>query len=148
MGKYDQKRSLAQSLYIKGHLSRKEIAEIVGITEKTLRDWIQKYNWDALREAQSVTRQQLLLDAYTQLKAVNQAIEEIGGIPNKNLIDAKSVLRKEIEALSDSPVHVYIEVFNEITEWLMKNHPTEAGHVSELFLSFIDERQKHIKKAV
>jgi hypothetical protein len=148
MGKYDEKKALAQSLYTRGHLSRKEICDIVGITEKTLRAWIEKHEWNDLKEAQTVTRQQLLTDSYKQLKAVNQAIEDRGGIPDKTLSDAKSVLRKEIEALSDSPVHIYIEVFNEVTEWLIKNHPGKAADISNLLLSFIEQRQKQAGKAV
>ena len=142
MSKYDEKRNIAQPLYTKGKLSRKEICNIVGIAEKTLRAWIEKYNWDDLKEAYSVTRQQLLADAYTQLKAVNQRIEEKGGIPDKTLTDAKSVLRKEIELLSDSPVHVYIEVFQEVTEWLMSNHPSRAAEISQLLLTFIEEKSQ------
>lgn len=148
MGKNDEKRSLAQSLYVKGNLSRKEISNIVNVTEKTLRSWIDKYGWDDLKEAQTVTRQQLLTDAYKQLKAVNQAIEGRGGIPDKTLSDAKSVLRKEIEALSDSPVHIYIEVFNEVTEWLITNYPGKAAEVSNLLLSFIEQKQKQAGKGV
>jgi hypothetical protein len=148
MSKFDEKRALAQSLYTRGYLSRKEICEIVGITEKTLRAWIDKYDWDALKEAQTVTRQQLLTDAYRQLKAVNKEIEDRGGIPDKVLSDAKSMLRKEIEALSDSPVHIYIEVFNEVTEWLIKNHPGKAADISSLLLNFIEGRQKQITKSV
>lgn len=148
MGKFDEKRALAQSLYTRGRLSRKEICKIVSITEKTLRTWIDKHNWDALKEAQTVTRQQLLTDSYIQLKAVNQAIEDRGGIPDKTLSDAKSVLRKEIEALADSPVHIYIEVFNEVTEWLIKVHPGKAADISNLLLSFIEERQKQAVRAV
>jgi hypothetical protein len=146
MGKYDNKRSLAQSLYIRGSLTRIEISRIAGVTEKTLRTWVDKYEWDKLKEAQTVTRQQLLLDAYSQLKAVNRAIDEIGGVPNKTLADAKSGLRKEIEALSDSPVHVYIEVFNEITEWLIKLKPHKAAEISGLLLEFIDQKQKNVNK--
>lgn len=148
MGKFDEKRALAQSLYTRGHLSRKEICEIVGITEKTLRAWIEKNDWDALKEAQTVTRQQLLADAYKQLKAINKKIEDRGGIPDKTLSDAKGMLRKEIEALSDSPVHIYIEVFNEVTEWLIKNHPGKAADISSLLLHFIEERQKQAGRSV
>lgn len=143
MSRYDEKRAVAQPLYTRGKLSRKEICKIVGVAEKTLRSWIEKYEWDNLKEAYSVTRQQLLADAYSQLKAVNQAVEDIGGIPNKTYADAKSILRKEIELLSDSPIHVYIEVFNEVTEWLMLKHPASAADISQLLLTFIEDKTKN-----
>ncbi|BDD11660.1 hypothetical protein FUAX_40920 (plasmid) [Fulvitalea axinellae] len=142
MGKYDKKRELAQGLYIKGTLSKKEIAKFVGVTDKTLRTWAEKYAWDQLKEAQSVTRQQLLADAYAQLKAVNQAVQERGGVPDKALTDAKSVLRKEIEQLSDSPLHLYVEIYTEVSEWLVEQRPDKAGEVSKLFLEFLDEKHE------
>jgi transposase-like protein len=137
-----EKRQLAQSLYIKGNLTKKAIAQAVGCTEKTLRTWIEKYKWDNLKEAHTVTRKQLLADAYAQLKAVNQKIEERGGVPNKELSDAKSILRKEIEALSDNPLHVYVDCFDEVLEWVMRNDPKSAQQISELLLKFLEEKQR------
>lgn len=142
MGKYDDKRNMAQPLYTKSKLSRKEICQIVKVAEKTLRSWIDKYAWDNLKEAYSVTRQQLLADAYSQLKAVNQTVEEMGGVPDKKLADVKSSIRKEIELFSDSPIHAYIEVFNEVTEWLMLKHPIKAAEISQLLLTFIEDKTK------
>lgn len=119
---YKDKQRLARSLFIKSDLTRKQIAEQVGCTQKTLRDWIKKFDWDKAKEAETITRSQLLQDAYTQLKAINQIIEEKhNGIPNKELSDAKGVLRKEIEALSEMPLHKYVEVFMELIDWATKN---------------------------
>jgi len=147
MGKFDEKQRAAQSLYVRGSLNRKEIASLVEVNEKTLRAWIDKGNWDAMKEAISVTRQQLLHDAYVQLRAVNIAIADRGGIPNKELSDAKSMIRKEIELFSDSPLHLYVEVFDEVSEWLMKGHPAEAVLVSTLFLKFLEQKQKENENA-
>jgi predicted DNA-binding protein YlxM (UPF0122 family) len=141
MGKYDEKRRHAGKLYIKDEFTRKEIAERVGVTEKTLRDWIERFGWDELKEANTITRQQLLLDAYTQLKAVNQKIAGMGNVPDKALSDAKATLRKEIETLSDSPLHQYAEVFDEFAVWLMGKHPDKAADIAQLQLQFLNEKQ-------
>ncbi len=142
MGKFDIKKEQAKNLYIKGRINRKEISQIVGVTEKTLRSWIDKDEWNSLKEAQTVTRQQLLQDAYSQLKAVNQKIDEMGGVPDKVLSDAKSALRKEIEAFESSPLHVYCEVFDELTEWIIENKPTKSLEYSKLFREFLEEKHK------
>jgi len=145
MGKYDEKRKKAFGLYIKGTLTRKEIAEIVSITEKTLRTWIENGNWDELKEAKTVTRQQLLVDAYAQLKAVNQRIADMGNVPDKTLSDAKSQLRKEIETLSDSPLHQYAEIFDEFALWVFHNHSDKAADIAQLQLQFLNEMQNGSK---
>lgn len=137
-----EKRNLAQDLYCKGTLTRKAIADAVGVTEKTLRTWINKYGWDDIREAMTVTRKQLLTDAYSQLKKVNQQIEDNGGIINKELADAKSILRKEIEQLAESPLHVYVEVLDEFTEFIARKAPKQLQVFSNLVMEFLEGKYK------
>jgi len=139
-----QKKELARSLYIKSRFTRKEIAATVGVTEKTLRTWIQKENWDELKANESITRNQLLRTAYKQLQKINEFIDnELGGIPNKEMSDAKAVIRKEIETLSDRPLYIYIEVAEEFQNWLLQNHPKQLKPVSELLLEFIEHLAKN-----
>lgn len=137
-----EKRNLAQDLYIKGTLTRKAIADAVGVTEKTLRNWIEKYGWDDIREAMTVTRKQLLTDAYTQLKKVNKQIEDNEGVITKELADAKSILRKEIEQLSESPLHVYVDVLDEFTEYLARKSPKNLQTFSKLVMGFLEGKYK------
>ncbi len=134
------KQELAKSLFVKSTLNRKQIAETVGCTEKTLRNWIDKFGWEQLKEAETITRSQLLRDAYKQLKQVNAHIEnELNGIPNKEMSDVKAVIRKEIEALSEQPLYVYIEVAEEFTGWLAKHHPKSLKETTSLLYEFIQE---------
>ena len=70
------KKNLARSLFLGGTLNRKQIAAQVGCTEKSLRRWIDQEDWEALKEATSITKGELLKDAYKQLKAINKVIEE------------------------------------------------------------------------
>lgn len=136
-----EKKQLAQSLYVKSGLTKKDIAKQVGCTEKTLRSWIDKGEWNAIKEAESITRGQLLSDAYKQLNAINREIEDNHkGIPNKQLSDAKGVIRKEIEALSENPLHVYVEVFQEFTHWVLKTNPSELKNMTGMCNSFIEEK--------
>jgi hypothetical protein len=141
MGKFDEKKRLAQAMYIKGTLSRKDIAAAVSITEKTLRNWIDLGEWDNLKEACTVTRQQLLADSYAQLSLINQAIADKGGVPDKVLYDAKSVIGKEIERLSSSPLHKYVEVIDEFTEFIAKTVPGKITEITKLTLEFLNKKQ-------
>jgi len=135
-----EKKQLAQSLYVKSDFTRKQIAEQVGVTEKTLRGWITDGEWDTMKDALQVTRPQLLIEAYSQLKAVNTKIrDDFGNVPNKELSDAKGVLRKEIEILSNQPIHKYIEVFEDFIQFLSKNDPKELSKWASLSQLFINE---------
>jgi len=136
------KKILAQELFISGAHTRKSISEMVSITEKTLRNWIEHGEWEKMKDLQGVTRSQLLQDSYAQLKAVNEKITSIGGVPNKELYDAKSILGKEIERLSDHAIAIYIECFSEFTSWLLRNHPKESRLFGSMMLEFLEAKQK------
>jgi len=140
--KSSEKQHLAKSLFIKSDLNRKEIAKQVGVTEKTLRDWIQKFNWEELKISQTITREQLYEQELKQLAALNKQIEDQGGVPNKQQSDAKAVIRKNIEALSHTPLYKYIEAFDDFSDWLIKNHPGDLKLMAERSYEFLEELAK------
>lgn len=138
-----EKKELARSLYTKSQLNRKQIAVQVGTTEKTLRKWIDEENWDAIKDSLQITRPQLLQESYQQLAAINKKIkEELGGVPNKELSDAKGVIRKEIEAFSVQPLYKYIEVFEEFIDFLSKNEPSLINPFTDASQNFINQISK------
>lgn len=138
------KKTLAQELFISGAHTRKSISKLVGVTEKTLRSWIEAGDWENLKNLHGVTRSALLQDSYSQLKAVNEKISRIGGVPTKELYDAKSIIGKEIERLSEHSMAVYIECFSEFTGWLLRHHPKESRLFGNMMLEFLEARQKGI----
>jgi hypothetical protein len=138
-----EKKNLAKTLFVKSTMNRKQIAAQVSVTEKTLRSWIELDNWEDLKNSQTITRSQLLQDAYNQLRAINQKIEtELNGVPTKELSDAKGVIRKEIEHFSHQPIYKYVEVFEEFIEHLAKNAPVELTKFAELSQNFIAQLSK------
>lgn len=46
-----KEQELAKKFFVDFFKSQKEIAEDLGVTEKTVGDWVKKYNWKALRDA-------------------------------------------------------------------------------------------------
>lgn len=126
-------------------MNRKEIATQVGVTEKTLRNWIELDEWEDLKNSQTITRAQLLQDSYNQLRAINQKIEvDFKGVPTKELSDAKGVIRKEIEIFSHQPIYKYIEVFEEFIEFTSNISPadlTKFAELSQAFISHISKRK-------
>jgi predicted transcriptional regulator len=140
MAASDIKKRLAQELYVLGNQTQKSIAETIGVTEKTLGKWIKENNWDALKDLQSITKKQLLTDSYAQLAAVNLAIKANGNVPTKEQYDAKSILGKEIDRLSDSPLAVYTDVFSEFIDYLLRNEPKHVQTFAQLSMVFIESK--------
>lgn len=146
---YTDKKEKARALYINSSLNMKDIASQVGVTEKTLRKWRDEDGWENLKELKTITRSNLLQDAYSQLKQINNDIASQVGVTDsktrKILFDAKAVLGKEIDRLSDSPLHVYIGVFDEMINWVGSNHPKELKNITSMAYEFIEEVNKRQK---
>jgi putative ATPase subunit of terminase (gpP-like) len=138
----EQKRETAKGLFVKSDMTQKEIAVLLGVSEKTVSEWRKKYDWDSARQIQSITRKSLLEDAYRQLDAINQKVTANGGIPDKALSDAKAECLREIEKFSDTPTHIYIDVFEDFCAWLSKYSPKELRRFSELSLRFVENKQQ------
>jgi DNA-binding XRE family transcriptional regulator len=140
----DTKKKLAKDLYVLGNQTQKSIAATIGVTEKTLGKWIEgnehEPSWKELRDLQSITKKQLLADSYAQLAAVNLAIKANGNVPTKEQYDAKSILGKEIDRLSDSPLAVYTDVFSDFVDWLLRNEPKHVQDFARLSMLFIEQK--------
>lgn len=67
-------KEFAKILYINQNLSQKEIAERVGVTEKTIGKWIIKGGWDKLRRSLLTTKKQQIAMMYDQLEWQNKEI--------------------------------------------------------------------------
>lgn len=75
--KEEQKRlqEIAERLYLADEsLTQKEIAEKVGITEKTLGKWINDLGWSEKRKSLLVTKKNQLIVLYNQLEQINEEI--------------------------------------------------------------------------
>lgn len=138
----EQKREAAKGLFVKGNMTGKEISILLGVTEKSVSEWRRKYNWDNDKRTQNITRQSLLAEAYKQMDAINKSIADKGGIPDKNLSDAKAQCIREIEKFSDTPTHLYVSVFEDFCAWLGKHAPKQLIPVSQLGLQFIESKRE------
>lgn len=138
----EQKRETAKGLFVKSDMTQKEIAVLLGVSEKAVSEWRKKYDWDTAKQIQSITRKSLLEEAYKQLDAINKKVADKGGIPDKALSDAKAECMREIEKFSDTPTHVYVDVFEDFCAWLSRNAPKQLREFGELSMRFIESKQE------
>ena len=140
------KKATAYQLYIRGKMTQKDIAAEVGCTPKTLKKWIDDGGWNNKKEDHSITRKQLLSDSYDQLRALNDKIKrEMNGVPDKAMADAKAIIRKEIEALSSSPLHQYIEVTDELIDYIARYSIKDLQTITKISLDFIEDKARNEK---
>ena len=70
----DPKRILAEKLFTSGNYLQKEVAELVGVTEKTIGDWIAKGDWKNRRASFTSTRENQIHMLLTQINNIQEQI--------------------------------------------------------------------------
>ena len=56
----DKEREVAKELYLQGSKTQKEIAQLVGVTEKTVGNWVEAGQWELLRAGRMSTPRQVI----------------------------------------------------------------------------------------
>jgi transposase-like protein len=124
MANSTDKKQKAKALFLTGQYLQKEIAAIVGISEKTLSKWAndEKEKWEDLKVSMLTTRSNELRRLYKMLRIINDGLDEKSemGLPI-NSKDADAVLKLtaaiknlEIETSIAEKVEVGSEFINMI----------------------------------
>lgn len=71
-----EKKKQALRLYTKGGITQKELAELFGVSSKTISNWALADNWESHRKRLLVTREEQLSHLYNQLSELNNKISE------------------------------------------------------------------------
>jgi transcriptional regulator with XRE-family HTH domain len=150
LGRQTKKKKLAKILYINSHLTQKEIAAQVGVTEATLSKWVNDptEKWSVQKASFTITRQQELLRIYAQITALNTAIEERergAQFPTNSEADILSKLSKAAKALeTDTTVSEIINVAIGITEYIQAIDPIKAKEFSALLDGYISSKMSQL----
>lgn len=143
----DSEKQIARELYLNTGMTQKEIAIKLSISEPTLSKWVNSGKWDELKAAKSITKEQLLKQAYEQLAAINNAIEERGGVPDKQLSDAKGILVKEIALLEKNhSISTAVYIMDRFLNYVLTHNPSVAREVSQMQLSFIEMLANEVQR--
>src|ERR1700744_696785 len=68
------KQYIAKVLFTVQHLEQKLIAKKVGVSEKTISNWVNQFNWKALRNRLVVGKEEILTGLYEELQEMQEAI--------------------------------------------------------------------------
>lgn len=121
-------RAKAQDLYVFSDFNQQEICDICEISDKTLRDWRDKYGWEELKKTNSITTPKIIA-------VLNQRLYDLSnegdGQAMVNNADKISKIAAAIEKLRGRELYLanYIEVFKDITNWLFTQGDSQKMHL-------------------
>lgn len=128
----DDKKSIALELYLETDKSQKEIALIVGVTEKTFSGWKIAGDWELLKQAQTVTVKNIITNLYNKAYDLSLA----------DKVDADKLVKiaNTIDKLQNKKVTIshIINVFKDFTTWAFSENPNLAKEINLLQKKYID----------
>lgn len=139
-----QKKDFAKSLYLREHITQKEIAERVGISAVTVNKWVNAEGWEKLKASLSVTRDEQLANMYNQIAEINTNIakrEEGARYPNSKESDIINKIAATIERLErETGVADIISVSRGLLDFIRKSDPDKAREISYYLDAYIKEK--------
>lgn len=139
--KNEGKVKVARTIYMSGNHSLDEIAELLGLSERTIKLWAKEGNWAKLRASQAITPQRLLDDLYMM---VNQIIEKVNERKDKiaNPTEARTIsqLADAIKKMqTDVGIVEIVGVGSRFVNWLRQIDLEKAKEISKYFDGFIKD---------
>mgnify|MGYP000855189083 CR=1 FL=1 len=154
----ERERKLARILYVEQKKSAKETAEMVGVSEKTLSDWVARYKWKTERDARNTSPTQRINNIENIISSLADERIELGRRlsesekeGNRQEVDD---IRRQISKLDDAvskwnktlrdinkesriPLSTYLEVMQSIFDALQAYDP-------KLYMQTLNFQEKHI----
>ena len=138
-----QKKEWAEMLYMQNQLSQKEIAVKVGVTEKTITQWKEKYCWEQLRKSLLTTKGEILRFLYNVLDKLKQKIESEDGIGDSKMADMVVKYTASIKSLeTETSISVLMEAGMQFHKFMQSVDPAKALEVLNNYDAFIKEKIK------
>jgi transcriptional regulator with XRE-family HTH domain len=136
-----QKKEWAKLLYTMQRLNQKQTAEKVGVSPKTMNNWVQDEKWDDLRASLIVTKQEQLRRLYAQINEINTEIEsrpEGKRYALSKEADTLVKLTASAKALeTESSIAEMIAAFTGFINWLRLSDLLKAQEFTRLQDEFI-----------
>lgn len=139
-----QKREWAELLYMQNQLSQKEIAAKVGVTEKTISGWKEKYSWEQMRKSLLTTKAEILRFLYNVLDKLKKKIEsEEDGIGDSKQADMVIKYTAAIKTLeTETSISVLMEAGMQFHKYMQTIDPAKALDYLNNYDGFIKEKIK------
>ena len=137
----ESKRRRAEELYIHSDFNQKEIGEIIQVSDKTLRTWKIKYQWDELKKNHAVTAPKIIAALQEKLYQLSKADAIQNADKIAKIAAAMDKLKGRKLTLSN-----YLEVLVEFIEYLRPQDEALAQQLSLHAKAFIKTRLQQPNK--
>lgn len=149
-----REQKLAEEMYINGKKTAKEIATLVGVSEKTIGDWVDKFKWKDRRNAligsakNGLLNINNLIDIYAEKLVGMESDPEAKDEAKIKLVDAIAKLNKTKDSFEKEhriPYNTYINVMDLIMSDMIAKMPAPhhlpileffENHTNELALKY------------
>lgn len=142
----DAERQLAEMLFTRDFLTQKEIAEKIGVSEKTLSKWATKHKWKEKRQSVIVTKETQLRRIYDQIEELNMAIlkrpegERFANNKESDTLIKLANVAKTLE--SEASLAEVIDVSKRILNYVRSARAEKAAELAAIFDDFINDQLK------
>lgn len=139
-----KEHDFAKLLFTQERLSIKEVAERVGVSEKTVSKWRTLDGWDSIRKSLLVTKDQQITHLYNQLEWLNDDISgremKIATVKEADIISKITSAIKKLEV--DASLGEIFEVGRLFIDFVREIDLSKAKDITTLFDQFIQCRMK------
>ena len=134
MAKKEENRQ-AQDLFINTDMTLKEIALMVGVSDKTVSRWRDLGKWQELKAATGLSANNIIRGIYGKMAKMLEEGEKFSP-------DGMAKLAATIDKINPNKTSVsqYINVFKEFSNFLLKHDVKLAHNVVDFQKQFIDEK--------
>lgn len=140
-----EKRRHALRMYVHSGLYQQDIAEVLGVSQKTISQWKAADEWDKQKAAVTTTKEKELSRWYAMVAAQNEAIEARGpgaNFPTSSEADALNKMAAAIAKLeADAGLSATVNVFMGFTKWLRDTSDIET---TKLFAELSNHYIQHL----
>jgi len=142
MEKKDNKREIAQALFVHSRMTQKDIAIKLEVSEQTVSRWAKADHWDEMKTNMMSGKQEMMRRLMLEFKKLQDTIEASpSGVATPAQADVRRKLMADIRDLeSKYPVSQVVQVAMDFCDFLKPIDFQLATRVSEYFNAFIDEQ--------
>lgn len=146
----ESKKEFAKSLFLKNIYTQEELSNIIGVSRRTLGNWIKCGNWEKLRSSCTITPDSLITQLSKQLNDINSNIasrEEGNRFATAKEADAMLKIATTIKKLQkEIGITEIVAVFMQFAGWLhMRGEKDTAKDILRLMDCYIKEKSERGK---
>lgn len=131
-----QEREYARLLYTQMNLTQKEVAQKVGVTEKTIGKWKEDDNWDSLKTVLITTRSSVIRNLQRQMELWQLEIDE--RLASSKEVDILTKLASSIRSLeTETGISETVETGMKFIQFLQQHDMELSKNVTHWFDLFI-----------